>query len=121
MKQKNIEVIELIDKDPGGLSDLMIEDVINSLPKSKSKAQDFILKLTEHIKSEILEERELQMKQKKILAQIKQLDPMKALAELKKKIRIKKRTNSQLLLMLIGAKKMAKALGIEINVKQLGA
>ncbi len=113
---RELEVLDLIKEDPGSLT---IDEILESLPKSNRKAQDFIIKLIDHIKSELLEERELDEKRKKLLNKIKVTEPMKALAQLKKEIKTKKRNNQQMLLILMGAKKMAKAMGINIDVKQL--
>jgi vacuolar-type H+-ATPase subunit I/STV1 len=111
MKQHK-EVIELIQEEPGSLT---VDQILGSIPKSKQSAQEFIIKLTEHLKNELLEERALDSKRKKVVELLKKTEPMKALMQLKKQIKTKKRNNEKLMLILLGSRKMAKAMGIDLS------
>lgn len=111
-----VEVMELIKEDPG---DVKIEEILGMIPKGKDAAENLIIKLQDHIKNELLEEKELEVKKKKANELVKNTDPMKALKKLKAEIKLKKKTNERMLLILIGCKKMAKAMGVKINFKEL--
>jgi len=110
------EVLELIKEEPG---ELTIDEILEKIPKGKDAARNLIIKLQDHIKNELLEEKQLEVKKKKVNEQTKNTDPMKALKKLKAEIKLKKRTNERMILILIGCKKMAKAMGVEINFKEL--
>ena len=110
------EVIELIKEEPG---ELTIDEILEKLPKGKDAARSLLIKLQDHIKNELLEEKQLEVKKKKVNELIKNTDAMKAMKKLKGEIKKKKRANERMLLILIGCKKMAKAMGLEINFKEL--
>jgi hypothetical protein len=113
MRNKEVAVIDLIQEEPG--SGITVDQILEAMPKSKNKAQEFILQLTEHLKNELLELNALDTKRKKVLLQIKQTEPMKALAKLKKEIKLKKKDSARMADVLYGARKMAKAMGIDVS------
>lgn len=111
------EVIELIEEEKG---DLTIDQLIESFPKSNKGAQEFYRALVMHLQDAVLEERELELKRKRLNDKIKETDPMKALKKLKSEIKAKKKKNDTLTTGLYFMRKMAKAAGIELpTVRQL--
>lgn len=83
-----VDVLELVKEEPGSLT---VDEIIGSLPKSKNGAKEFIVGLIDHIKTELLEERELDEKRKVLVGKLKNTEPMRALAHLKKEIKLKRK------------------------------
>lgn len=109
---KEVAVLEMFQEEPGSLT---VDQILDSIPKSNKKAQAFIIQLVEHIKNELLTERELDVKIKKITEQVGQTEPMKALKRLKLERSKSKKANQQKVLILLGCRKMAQAAGIDIK------
>jgi len=63
MPNREVELIELIKEEPG---DLTIDEILEKLPKGKDAARNLIIKLQDHIKNELLEEKQLEVKKKKV-------------------------------------------------------
>lgn len=99
-----------------------IEQLVGTLPANKQKkaAQQMITDLHSQLSKVLVTQRLTETKMKKLTQQINATAPMKAVKQMKKEVRQSKRDSERLALMLLGAKKMAKQLGLELpDIKSL--
>ena len=116
---KELDVIDLIKEDKG---DNGIDKYINSLPKNKQKsaATEMLIQFRSELSNNLLEQKLMETKLKKLNDKVKQTEPMKAMAEMKKQIKKYKKDSEKMSLILLGCVKMAKALGVELpNIKAI--
>lgn len=113
------DVLDLIREDK---SDVTIEEIIGDLPKGQQKrsAQEMITRLHNELCNVLVDQKLTETKMKKIVAKLKETDPMKALKQMKTSVKRSKREAEKLALIMLGAKKMCKVMGIELpNIKAL--
>lgn len=113
------DVIELIKEEK---SDVTIDQIIGDLPKGQQKraAQEAITKLHSELCNILVQQKITETKMKKLNDKIKVTDAMRALKQMKTEIKRNKKDAEKLALVLMGAKKMAKVMGVELpNVKAL--
>lgn len=117
--RKQTDVLELIKEDK---SDVTIEEIIGDLPKGQQKrsAQEMITRLHEQLSSVLVDQKLMETKCKKLSLKINATDPMKALKMMKAQVKRSKKEAEKLALIMLGAKKMCKAMGIDLpNIKAL--
>ena len=99
-----------------------IESFVGTLPASKQKkaATNLISELHQQLSTLLVKQRLTETKMKKLVARINETDPAKAVKQMKKEIRDSKKATEKLALMLLGAKKMARQMGLEMpDIKSL--
>lgn len=119
MSDKEKEVLDLIIEERGESG---IDKYISSLPKGKQKntAVDLMTKLQNDLSSILIDQRLAEVKIKKLNDKIKNTDPMKALKQMKADVKKMKKETEKLALVLLGCKKMAAVLGIDMpNIKAI--
>lgn len=119
MSDKEKEVLDLIIEERGESG---IDKYISSLPKGKQKntALDLMTKLQNDLSSILIDQRLAEVKIKKLNDKIKNTDPMKALKQMKADVKKMKKETEKLALVLLGCKKMAAVLGIDMpNIKAI--
>lgn len=112
-------VIELIKEQKGSVE---IESIMSDLPKGqqKKKAAQLIAEIHNEFQTSLVQQKLTETKLKKLNDKIKQTDAFKAVKQMKAEIKKSKKDTEKLALMLLGMKKMAKALDIDLpNVKAL--
>lgn len=113
------DLIELVKEEK---SDVTIDQIIGELPKGQQKraAQDAITKLHNELCNILVNQKLTETKLKKLNDKIKATDAMKAMKQMKTQIKASKKDAEKLALVLMGAKKMCKVMGVELpNVKAL--
>lgn len=111
---RETEVLNFIDESQFK-GNITIEEILDKIPKSPKKAQEFIKQLITQAKENVYTERELDAKIKSLRNKLNNTEPMKALAKLKGDKKKFKKNNEQLILVIFGARKMAKAAGIDLS------
>ncbi len=109
---RELSVIDLIDESKSK-GTLTIESLLGSIPKGVKNLERFLEEMTEYLKKEALEEKELEAKKKRARILINQTQAMKDYKALSKKVKDKKKNNDQLVLVLLGARKAAEAAGVK--------
>ncbi len=116
---REVSVIDLISEDRG---DLTIDKFISTLPKGERKdaAVQLMAKLQTELSTSLMEQKLTEVKMKKLNDKIRVTEPMKALKQMKGEVKKLKKDTEKLALVLLGCRKMAKAMGIDMpNIKLL--
>lgn len=112
-------VEELVREEKGYMK---VESLISSGSErqQKKKAQEMIIGIQEQLSKLLLEQKLTETKLKRLNEKIKMTEAFKAVKLLKANIKTAKKDTEKLALMLMGMKKLAKELGIELpNIKAL--
>ena len=118
MQSKSVAVLDVLEEK----GHTTVEQIIGDLParQQKKAAQNLITELHSQLTTILVKQKLTESRMKKLVAKINATEPMKAVKQMKKEVRKSKADSEKLALMLLGAKKMAKQMGIELpDIKAL--
>lgn len=119
MSKQKADILDIIIEEK---SDVTIDEFIATLPKGQQKktAQDLITKLHSDLSTVLVNQKIQETRLKKLVAKLKDTEPMKAMKALKSEIKRDKKEAERLALIMLGAKKMCKVMGVELpDIKAL--